>query len=192
MKIVIVRHGSTAMNEEGIIIGHLGAHLSAKGRKEAATLGKELADETFDAILSSDLPRAKETAEIIRGYLHHAPPLTFHEELREIDYGELAGRHKQSAKALYSRYHKSLTFQNPEGESFEELSERIISFIRRFEGLYDKVLVVTHAGCIRTFFSFLRGESLRDNMNMVIEHTTIIEGETVDSKPKSAIVIRDK
>ncbi len=191
MKVTLVRHGSTAMNEESVIIGHLGTPLSAKGRREAAAVGKRLTEERFDAIVSSDLPRAKETAEIIRGCLRHAPPLAFHKELREIDYGELAGRKKDDMKGQYPRYHQDVSFKNPGGESFDELAQRAVSFVKRLEKKHKHVLIITHAGCIRALVSFLRREALRDNLNMRISHTAIAEGELTEGRPKGAEFVQE-
>src|ERR1700692_3285815 len=60
--VVIIRHGQSQGNAEGRFGGHTDTPLSARGRKQAAATASALASEKFDAVYSSDLPRAIETA----------------------------------------------------------------------------------------------------------------------------------
>ena len=67
MRILLLRHGQSEANKEHIIQGHMDSPLSDLGRDQAKNVGKKLLDSeiTFDAVYSSDLIRAKETAKII-------------------------------------------------------------------------------------------------------------------------------
>ncbi len=171
MEIVAVRHGETKLNKEGIIIGHLPTPLSETGRESVKQLAARL-PKKFDIILTSDLPRARETATIISEAL--GVPLAFHQELREIDYGTDAGKPKAKVRAKESRYHTDPSYQHPGGESFEQLAERIIPFLINLESQYEKVLLVTHAGCLRVLAAFCSGESLSQWLTRKMPHDAII------------------
>jgi broad specificity phosphatase PhoE len=63
--IYLTRHGETEWNEKKLIQGHTDIPLNTKGKKQAKLLGKQLKDIDFDVVFSSDLLRAKNSAEII-------------------------------------------------------------------------------------------------------------------------------
>ncbi len=63
--LLLVRHGETDWNAEGRLQGHTDRPLSDYGRRQARRLGEELEGEGLEAIYSSDLARAHETAEIV-------------------------------------------------------------------------------------------------------------------------------
>ena len=67
-RLCIVRHGETAWNAEHRVQGQLDVPLNACGRAQALAASKVLTRETFDAIYSSDLSRAQQTAEPTAGF----------------------------------------------------------------------------------------------------------------------------
>jgi broad specificity phosphatase PhoE len=85
IRLLLVRHGATAWNNEGRIIGSTDFPLSTDGRKQAQQLGIRLSGEPIDIILSSDLKRASETARIIS--IECGAPLVLDNRLREVDFG---------------------------------------------------------------------------------------------------------
>ncbi|KDO15974.1 hypothetical protein SPRG_18482, partial [Saprolegnia parasitica CBS 223.65] len=89
----LVRHGATAWNAEGRWQGQTDVPLSAVGEAQALALGDHLralhASQPFDAIVSSDLSRAADTARAIG--LALALPVALDEQLREEQYGVLEG-----------------------------------------------------------------------------------------------------
>jgi broad specificity phosphatase PhoE len=64
-ELLLVRHGETDWNAEGRLQGHTDRPLNEYGRRQAQRLADELAGEELEAIYSSDLARARETAEIV-------------------------------------------------------------------------------------------------------------------------------
>lgn len=89
MAIFLVRHGETASNVARIV-QLPDEPLSARGRAQAARLAARLADLGVAAIVTSDLPRARSTAEVVAAAT--GAPLEVWPELRERDFGELRGR----------------------------------------------------------------------------------------------------
>ena len=63
----LVRHGETEWNRTGRMQGHINVPLSGVGRRQATLLAAQLGDVRFDAIYSSDLDRAHETARLVAG-----------------------------------------------------------------------------------------------------------------------------
>ena len=90
-QLYLVRHGETHSNRERRFQGQLDVPLSPAGHEQAVALGRWLADRParFDALYSSDLRRAAQTAETVGAHLGLTPILT--PALREIDCGEWQG-----------------------------------------------------------------------------------------------------
>lgn len=89
MKIYMVRHGETSWNRRGIYQGQTYTTLNEKGRDEAKKLAGALKNIKFSSIYSSDLPRTRETAEIINSYLN--VPIFYDSNLREMNFGRWTG-----------------------------------------------------------------------------------------------------
>ena len=96
MKIYIVRHGETEENLGGILQGHLPGKLTQTGIDQANLLSERLKVEKFACVYSSDLARAKDTANIISKY--HTCPVYHVIELRERDLGSFAGKKYEETK----------------------------------------------------------------------------------------------
>ena len=162
-ELLLVRHGETDWNREFRFQGHADPPLNETGREQARTLADELAGEPIDAIYTSDLARARETAEILAARLgKDVVPLR---ELREIDVGEWQGltwpeieeRHPAGVEAWRERGHGW-----EGGESYEQLGERIVAALRRISAEHpgERVLVVGHGGTIRATRAFVEGCSV--------------------------------
>jgi broad specificity phosphatase PhoE len=87
--LLLIRHGETDWNAEHRWQGHADVPLNAHGREQAKVLAEELAPEGVDAIYSSDLSRARDTAEIVGERL--GVPVVLDPDLREIDVGSREG-----------------------------------------------------------------------------------------------------
>lgn len=106
--IYIVRHGESEANAKGILQGQKDYPLTPKGEEQALIISNELKGINFDAIFSSDLLRAKRTAEIIAVERKLAVNTT--KMLRERNYGRLEGLDKQSSTketiVLFNRWNE--------------------------------------------------------------------------------------
>jgi broad specificity phosphatase PhoE len=160
-KIYIVRHGETEWNVLRKMQGHSDIPLNALGEEQAKNLAQELKDIKLDLAFSSDLMRAKRTAEIVA--LEHRLEVQTTELLRERNSGDFEG---QSYEVLdtYNKLLDKLSDQErysykipPERESDEELINRIIPFMRETAITHpDKtILMATHGGVIKTLLIHL-------------------------------------
>ncbi|MCS0589073.1 histidine phosphatase family protein [Massilia norwichensis] len=89
MKIILIRHGETAWNAERRLQGHLDIPLNAEGERQARLLAGALAAEPIDLIVSSDLQRARQTAQAVATL--RGMPLQIEPGLRERCYGGFEG-----------------------------------------------------------------------------------------------------
>jgi broad specificity phosphatase PhoE len=90
LQLILVRHGETEWTERGLLHGRLDSPLSAAGRRHAALAADRLRGETFEALYTSPLGRAVQTASVLGEALGLAPiPLA---GLREMDFGWSEGR----------------------------------------------------------------------------------------------------
>lgn len=96
IRLLIVRHGETDCNVQGIIQGQLDTDLNAVGRKQAEYVGKALSKETIDEVYTSPLRRAKDTADAI--VRHHPSCVSsknsywLDDRLKERAFGSLEGK----------------------------------------------------------------------------------------------------
>lgn len=138
-RLLLVRHGETDWNADGRLQGQTDRPLSDFGRQQARRLADELAAEDIEAIYSSDLARARETAEIVGTRL--GLPVTFDPDLREKNWGTWEG--------LTAVERERVEFA---GESTEAHQERILRALERISEQHPGdgcVLVVTHGGSMR-------------------------------------------
>jgi 2,3-bisphosphoglycerate-dependent phosphoglycerate mutase len=137
--LLLVRHGETDWNADGRLQGQTDRPLSDFGRRQAQLLADELADEELEAIYSSDLVRARETAEIVADRL--GLPVALDPDLREKDWGTWEG--------LTAVERDRVEFV---GESTQAHQERILRALQRISERHPdggSVLVVTHGGSMR-------------------------------------------
>ncbi len=158
--IYLVRHGRTDWNTKGLIQGHTDTNINSEGKAQALELAKELKHLKFDRVFSSDLLRAKRTAEIIAK--EHKLIVDTEKALREREFGIFEGKHwaklgeeidraitSLSDKERYSYKH------HPSMESDEELMSRFLTFLREIAVVNagKNVLVVTHGGPMRVLLT---------------------------------------
>jgi len=91
--LLLVRHGQTEENLQHVLQGHMPGTLTPLGQQQAIDLAARLASQPIDIILSSDLKRATDTAELIRQHLPQPNPPRVHTTtlLRERDWGTATG-----------------------------------------------------------------------------------------------------
>ncbi|ACO46357.1 histidine phosphatase family protein [Deinococcus deserti] len=152
----VVRHGESTWNMDGRYQGQTDVPLSHVGVLQAASLAERLTGLHFDAVYTSDLIRASQTADAVAERLAGAPVVQPDYALREINVGELAGLVIADIRARYPEYLEALaqdswTTRRPGGESMEDLFERCGAAFHRLRERHpgQRVLVFTHGGVVR-------------------------------------------
>lgn len=170
--IYLVRHGFTDWNKKKIVQGHTDIPLNEEGEFQAEKLAKELRHVKFSKAFSSDLLRAKQTAEIVAK--EHELLVETTEILRERNFGHLEGQSNERVKEIQkiiASLEESERFSykhHPSIESDAEVVERLLTFIREMSvaNLGKNVLVVTHGGVIRVLAIKLGLFSHADNVKV--------------------------
>jgi broad specificity phosphatase PhoE len=140
MILYVVRHGETEDNITNILQGHLPGKLTKEGIRQAEKIAKRLRHEKFDAIYSSDLKRAVDTAEIITQ--HHDTPTHYIKNLRERYLGSYQG--KKTNEVDWKNIPEEI-------EKNEDMIERVKNTIIGMHKKHpdSKILFITHGGFSR-------------------------------------------
>jgi broad specificity phosphatase PhoE len=124
IEIVFETHAISTDNEAGIATGWLEGQLSEEGRRLARRLGERRRGEWIDAVYTSDLGRAVETAEL--AFDDTGIPIRQDARLRECNYGSLNGG---SVFEVERERIKRIDEPFPGGESYRQAVERMRSFL---------------------------------------------------------------
>ena len=153
-RFVLIRHAESVWNADDRWQGHADPPLSARGAAQAEALAKTLAREHADALLSSDLRRAWQTAEILGRALGLAPRPD--PRLRELDVGRWAGLTRSEIAALDPDLLRRFEAEDPAvraggGESRAEIRARVRAAFRSLAQEHPgaRLIVVTHLGVVR-------------------------------------------
>jgi probable phosphoglycerate mutase len=146
----LARHGETDWNKRGILQGWTDVPINDRGRQQAHEMAKAYANAGFDAVWSSPLVRALETAQIIATTLGLAPP-NQHEGLKERHFGAIQGIPKDELAELNPAQLSQILRRNPAaqfvgGESMDEFADRVLGAVSDIAScqLGQRLLVVTH------------------------------------------------
>ena len=161
-KLCIVRHGETAWNAEHRVQGQLDVPLNAIGQAQALAASKVLSKEKFDAIYSSDLSRAWQTAQQTAKVL--SMDIIQDKDLRERHYGIFEKLTYAEVKVRYPEDYARFEARDPEyafrtGESLRDFYERSIAVISRITSEHENknILVFTHGGVLDMLYRFITG-----------------------------------
>ena len=152
-RILAIRHGETAWNQEARIQGQLDIPLNAHGLWQASQAAQALREEAIAAIYTSDLQRAVQTAQPLAQ--QHQQPLQLHPGLRERHFGEcqgytwaeLAERSPDITDAWRRRVPE---FAPPGGESLLDLRARVVNTFHELAERHvgEQIVVVAHGGVL--------------------------------------------
>ena len=162
MLIYLTRHGKTNQNKDHLVSGNSNhAQLIEEGKIQAEKLGKFLEDKKIEIILSSPLDRALETSKIINEKIK--TKLETNDLLREFDFGDLDGKREEvEVKKLLEQRRLNLDTLAPNGGSYLDLIKNASKLIAQIEKLKkDKILIVSHAGIMRTILALLNNENIK-------------------------------
>lgn len=155
----IARHGETEWNVKKLLQGQTDSPLTEKGLTQAAGLAEKLRHIYFDVVFSSDLLRAKRTAEVIA--IERKLAVNTNALLRERNFGVYEGRtgedfRKENA-ALIEQFNQLTAAEQSrfkyahDIESNDEMIARFLTFIREVAVTYEgkTILIVTHGSLMR-------------------------------------------
>jgi len=170
--VIFCRHGETEGNREGRFGGHGPTPLTELGRQQARAAGRALARLGVDAIYSSDLVRAQQTAGLIGEVLGLTPQAT--PALRERSVGCLTGLTFDEARSRYPEVFEALLRREPEscppgGESYVQCRQRATAFIQQ--------TVARHAGSRLLFVSH------QVTLLQLMEDMVASAGDTAETRP---------
>lgn len=180
--ILIIRHGQTAWNTQKRLQGHSDIPLNENGRLQAVTLAKILRDEPLDAIFSSDLQRAYQTAYEIAKI--HNLPVHQDRSFRERCYGICEGMKDGEIREAYPESYKAWYAADPDHffpdgerktESPRQFHHRAVNAIREAATRYPgkKIAIVTHFGVIETAYRTAQNIPLGTHCRMPVLNTCI-------------------
>ncbi len=186
-ELIVVRHGETAWNRIGKQQGQLDTELSELGVNQAKAAAETLVGETIDALYSSDLGRAMQTAEIIAERV--GLEILTDDRLRERHLGIMQGITMTQFEQEYPAEYEKLNGNDPdyvipEGESIRQRYDRNIAcandLAARNPG--NRLLVVTHGGVLNSFFRRATGQDIASQrrfslFNASLNTISILDGQ---------------
>lgn len=168
MELYIVRHGRTVWNKAGLIQGTSDVELLPEGIEMAEQTAIGLKDIEFDAIYSSPLKRAYDTAVLIRG--DRDMDVIKDIRLTEMGFGVCEGMKFVSSEKggglLEGFWDSPDTYKAPEGgDTFHQVCERAADFLKYIENTHGKderIMIVAHAAMNQAMFSYLEKLDVKD------------------------------
>src|ERR1700694_3991939 len=177
-RLCVVRHGETAWNAEGRVQGQLDVPLNQTGLAQASALARALSRDSFSAIYSSDLGRARQTAQPVADLLKQQ--IVLDRRLRERHYGVFQGMTYAEAKenipegyARFKARDPAYDFEN--GEPLAAFHGRALAFARLLHEGHkgESILVVTHGGVLEMIYRQATGRGLSTPRDFEIPNAAI-------------------
>lgn len=170
MELYIFRHGQTVWNAQRRIQGSADIELTDEGRQVAIDTAQAIKDIHFDAVYSSPLKRAYETACILKG--DRDLPVICDDRIRELNFGVLEGTSFDNIQSADCDKRFSVFFTRPElyekpenGESLEAFCARGADFIADITKKHkddERIMIVAHGAMNKSMLKAIRGLELKD------------------------------
>ncbi len=157
-------HGTTTDNEKEISSGWFDVELSDLGKRQAVELKEKIKYQKFDVVFCSDLKRAVDSANLV---FKEMAPIVIDKRLRECNYGKLNASPSEIVEPMCED--ECILNKFPEGESYEDVKDRIEDFLDFLKNNYDgkNVAIVAHKAPQLALDVLLRGktweEALRED-----------------------------
>jgi probable phosphoglycerate mutase len=180
LRLLLIRHAQTVWNAAGRVQGQADPPLSDLGRAQCHALRGRVTGLQLDSLVSSDLERARVTADAVSAAT--ATPVRLEPGLREVGLGDWEGfdrdRMQREYPDLYRRWRAEPSWDIvPGGEGATPFRERVVGTVARAvagAGDNDTVALVTHIGVIRLILSMVAGlESMGLRWPWAIDNTAI-------------------
>lgn len=175
-RIYLTRHGETEWNLKKIMQGWQDSDLTNLGRKQAKWLRNRLSKIEFEAVYSSPLNRALETAKIIKkdGF----EEIIIKEDLKEMGFGPWEGKTsveiEKNYKDAYSNFwERPHLYRGEACESYYDVKKRVMPLIEEIIEKYDNnVLIVTHTVIIKIIMAYFEARKMENLWNPPFMHQT--------------------
>jgi len=175
-ELIVVRHGETDWNRQHRFQGQIDVPLNDAGRAQAQRLAQRLADERFDAVVASDLQRARTTAELATAGRAIANEPLWREQafgvLEGLDAPTIIEQHPQ----LWAHWLRhDADYALPGGESVRAFHRRVLQAVQGLARQYAgaRVAVFTHGGVLDMLWRAARHEPLGGPRTCEIPNTGI-------------------
>jgi len=195
LRYLLIRHGQTDWNVSGRIQGQSDVPLNAVGEQQVAALSKGLASTSIDAVYTSDLTRARTTAEVMVD--PHGLDVQMEPRLREVHFGEWEGFTYDELLDRIPGFAEDWDAWNadrvhrapPGGESLLQFSERVEAALEDVRAAHEDgtVALVSHGGSIRMTFCVLMGLPLTSYWQMSVHNTGVSE---IEMRERGPVVVR--
>ena len=160
-RIIAIRHGETAWNVDTRLQGHLDIGLNERGQWQARRAAQALADEDIAAIYTSDLSRARATAQAIAD--HNANPAARqvhpHTGLRERGFGIFEGQTYAQINLDWPEESRRWRQRDPHfapqgGETLTQLRERVSATVNALASQHvgEQIVLVAHGGVMDALY----------------------------------------
>lgn len=170
--LILVRHGESVWNKQGLWTGLTDVSLSEKGKDESRRAGELLKSDLIgfkiDEACSSPLKRSTETLDEILNILQSKVPIIISKSLNERDYGLLTGKNKWDLQKEYGdeKFHKirrAWDYEIPGGETLKDVYNRVVPYYNNY--ILPKlkngknILIVAHGNSLRALVKYLENIS---------------------------------
>lgn len=189
-RIIAIRHGETDWNASTRIQGHTDIPLNAKGRQQAKHMAAALAAQgDIDAVYSSDLQRAWQTAQALHQALNLASsqggapqsiPLQGEPGLRERCFGSMEGLsfgeiEAQSPDLARQWKQRDPDYAPPQGETLRQFQARIVQTVGQLAARHcgGQIALVAHGGVLDILYRHANGLTLQAARSWTIENASI-------------------
>ena len=191
-ELIIIRHGETDWNLDLRYQGQTDITLNENGFLQAEQLSDYLSSREINAVYSSDLKRAYNTAEVVASAQKNLQGSDVYtcRELREMNFGNWEGLTYQDISREYPDmfqkwYTDPTSVTPPEGESLVSFRKRIVSAFKKIinEHPGEKVAVVTHGGSIRVLLTSVLEMPLDKYWRLEVHNTSVSIVTFHDGRP---------
>ena len=169
IRVFVARHGETEWNRTGRWQGQSGPGLNRTGRSQAEALAGRLAALGIDALYSSDLARARETAELVAAATGTVP--TLDAGLREVDVGDWRGLTRdevaQRDPEAFGRWLKGESGWHG-GETYDQMHQRVVAAVESIVSTASgmRLAVISHGGAVRALAAHAVGLPGHDRLRI--------------------------
>ncbi len=194
-KLYLIRHAEAAGNEKAFFQGTTNTSITEKGMQQLTHLAERFRTIPLDALYSSPLHRAVQTAEAINRF--HNLPLQIEPDLHEINGGDMEGK---TWDILYAQYPAAFAdwtsnlpaFHAPNGEAMTDVYARMQAVLTRIAKAHlgQTVGIVSHGLALRNFLAYVEFNSISHLADVGWADNTAVS--LVEYKPASGWTLRFK